>query len=96
MERSSVQTIREVIERYLRETPLHRKLQERHLIEGWHEILGKPVARATTGIYIRKDILYVRLTSSVMRNELFMMKDDIIRRLNERVGEQIITGIVFN
>lgn len=95
MERSKVQTLREVIERYLKETPLHRKLQERRLIEGWYEILGKPVAKATAKVYIRKDILYVQLTSSVMRNELFMMKEDIICKLNEQVGEQIITGIVF-
>jgi predicted nucleic acid-binding Zn ribbon protein len=95
MERSRVQTLKEVIEQYLKETPLHRKFQERHLMECWYELLGKTVTKNTKKLYIRKDILYVQLTSSVLRNELFMMKGDIISKLNERVGEQIITGIVF-
>ena len=96
MERSRIQTLKEVIESYLKETPLHRKLQERRLVEGWYEIMGKSVARATSKIYIRSGILYIRLNSSVLRNELFMMKNDIISRLNENAGEQIISDIVFN
>jgi predicted nucleic acid-binding Zn ribbon protein len=96
MERSRIQTLKEIIESYLKETPLHRKLQERRLVEGWYEIMGKSVARATSKVYIRNDVLYVRLNSSVLRNELFMMKNDIISRLNERTGEPVISDIVFS
>jgi predicted nucleic acid-binding Zn ribbon protein len=95
MERSRTQSLREVIEAFLKETQLHRKLQERRLVESWYELMGKPVARITSRVYIRKEVLYVQLNSSVLRNELFMMKNDIICRLNDHIGEQVIKDIVF-
>ena len=95
MERSNIQTLRQVIEKFLRETPLQGKLNERRLIESWEEIMGKPVARVTNKMYIRDRILYVHLNSSVMRNELYMLKDEILEKLNQKAGEDVIKDIVF-
>jgi hypothetical protein len=39
--------------------------------------------------------LFVHLSSSVVRNELFMLQDEIIRKLNDAAGEELVTGIVF-
>ena len=95
MERSNIQTLRQAIESFLKETPLRRKLLERRLIESWGEIMGKPVARATNKLYIRDGILYVHLNSSVLRNELFMLRDEIITKLNQQAGEDVIKDIAF-
>jgi len=95
MERSNIQTLRQAIEKFLKETPLQRKFQERRLVESWEENMGKSVARGTSKLYIRDSILYVHLNSSVLRNELFMLKDEIISKLNEQAGEVLIKDIAF-
>ena len=95
MERSNIQTLRQAIEKFLKETPLQRKLQERRLVESWEETMGKSVARGTSRLYIRDAVLHVHLNSSVLRNELFMLKDEIISKLNEQAGEVVIKDIAF-
>jgi len=95
MERSNIQTLKQIIEKFLKETPLQSKLNERRLIESWDETMGKSVARGTGKLYIRDRILYVHLNSSVLRNELYMLKDEILEKLNEQAGENVIKDIVF-
>jgi len=95
MEKSNTQSMGEAIRAYLKETKLERPLKERQLISTWESLLGKSVARATSKINIREGKLHVTLTSSVVRNELYMLQDEIIRKLNEAAGEDLIKGIVL-
>ncbi len=95
MERNHTQSIAEVIRAYLRESKLEQPLKERQLVQSWETLLGKSVARSTTRIYIREGKLFVHLSSSVVRNELFMLQDEILKKLNEAAGEELVREIVF-
>lgn len=95
MERSNTRSIRQVIDDFLRGTPLHRRMTERRLVEDWEEVMGKSVSKATSKLYIRDGVLTVHLNSSVLRSELFMLSDDIRKKLNERAGEQVVREIVL-
>ena len=95
MERRNTQNIGDVIRAYLKESGLEKPLKERQLVQSWESLLGKSVARATTRIYIRERKLYVYLSSSVIRNELFMLQDEILRKLNEAAGEEMLSEIIL-
>ena len=95
MERSNTQSMGEAIRAFLKESKLEKPLKERQLVSSWESLLGKSIARATREIYIRDGKLYVSLTSSVIRNELYMLQDEIIRKLNESAGEELISGMVL-
>ena len=85
----------EAIRAYLKESKLEKPLKERQLISTWESLLGKSIARATRKIYIKDGQLFVILTSSVIRNELYMLQDEIVRKLNESAGEELISGMVL-
>ena len=55
--------------------------------------MGKIIAKRTKSDYIKDKNLYVFLNSSVLRNELMMMRQEIIDTLNKRVGENVIDDI---
>jgi predicted nucleic acid-binding Zn ribbon protein len=95
MERSKTQSIAEAIRAYLKESKLEKPLKERQLVSSWESLLGRSVARATSKIYLKDGKLFVHLSSSVVKNELYMLQDEIIRKLNEAAGEQLVTSIVF-
>ena len=95
MERNNTQSIAEVIRAYLKHSRLEKPLKERQLVQSWESLLGKSVARATTRIYLNDGRLYVHLNSSVVKNELFMLQDEIIRKLNESAGEELVKQIVL-
>lgn len=95
MQRKEAQSVGEIIERVLKEQNLDLKLDETRLMKAWGSLLGEQVSSYTTKLYIQRGILYVQLTSSVLRSELSMCRHMLIDRLNKQVGRQVITDIVF-
>jgi predicted nucleic acid-binding Zn ribbon protein len=71
------------------------KLSEVAVINSWEEIVGKAISSRTTKIFIRDHILYVHLNSSVVRNELLMLREALKEQLNKKAGSEVIKDIVL-
>jgi predicted nucleic acid-binding Zn ribbon protein len=95
MRRSKTVTLAEAIDDYIREMNLGGKLSETGIINSWEEIVGKAISSRTSKIYFKDHILYVHLSSSVVRNELLMLREALRSKLNERAGSEVIKDIVF-
>ncbi|HYW96544.1 MAG TPA: DUF721 domain-containing protein [Bacteroidales bacterium] len=95
MRRSKTVNISEIISALLKEQGLEGKLEENRLINSWEELLGRAVARTTKNLYIKDRTLFVHLNSSIVRNELMMIRDEMVRRLNEKAGKEVIDKIVL-
>lgn len=80
---------------YIKQMNIGPKLKEVEILKSWEQFVGKSVSKATTNIYIRNRTLYIHLNSSVVRNELSMIKNDIIKRLNESAGEPVIDKVIL-
>ncbi|TDO21718.1 DUF721 domain-containing protein [Pedobacter duraquae] len=88
-------TLKEGIGKLLNVYRLKGKFDETSIVLLWPEIMGKAVANRTTQIYIAHKRLFVRIESSVIKNELLMVRTGIIQKLNERAGSDVITEIIF-
>ncbi len=95
MRRSKTISLAEAMQDYIKEMNLEGKLNEIHLIESWEELVGKAISSRTSKIYIKDQVLYVYLTSSVVRNELLMLRNALKEKLNEKVGAEVIKEIVL-
>jgi len=93
--RTKTRSLREVLDEYLHENKLDTRLKERELIRQWESVTGKMVARSTHSIYIKNRTLFVEVRSSVIKNELIMIRDGLIIALNDSVGENLIQKIVI-
>ena len=87
--------LKEVIREFVEHYRLDSKLNEFTLIEKWEEVVGKMIANHTTKVSIDKRILYVEVDSSIVRNELSMIKTAIIIRLNSYLKKPLIDKIVL-
>lgn len=95
MRRSKTIPLEEAIRDYIREMNLEGKLLEADLVNSWEEIVGKAISSRTSKVYIKEQILYVHLNSSVARNELMMLKEAMREKLNTRAGKEIVKDIVL-
>ena len=94
MRKSETQKLGEIIREYLDQMMIDKKLKEVSTIRSWEELMGKPVAERTRNIYVKNKTLFIELKSSVLRNELIMMRQAVIDKINERAGEKIIEKMV--
>lgn len=95
MKRNNTEQVGDVIRRLLRQEGLETPLNEYRLIEAWKDVVGPAITHYTQNLYIKNQVLYVHLSSSVLRQELSMSRTLLIRNLNTRVGAQVIVNIVF-
>lgn len=96
MKRSSnQQSLDEVIREYLSALRLDTKLTEVKIVSAWEKIMGKMIANHTKEIYIKNKVLYLKLSSSVLREELSYGKEKIISLINKEAGTIIIENVVI-
>lgn len=95
MRRSKTILISEAISDYIRELNIGDKLNEASIINSWEEIVGKAISSRTSKIYIKDHVLFVHLNSSVVRNELLMLRQALKEKINGKVGTEVIQDIVF-
>ena len=95
MRRSKTISLAEAVKDYIREMNLGGKLSEIGVINSWEEIVGKAISSRTSKIYIKDHVLYVHLNSSVVRNELLMLREALKEKLNEKAGSEVIKDIVL-
>lgn len=95
MRHTNVQPIGDVIRDLLKQFRIDQKLQEVGIINAWDEILGIPISKVTSKIYVQRRILFVHLSSPAIRNEILMNKSKVIKALNEKVGASVIDDIVL-
>lgn len=87
--------LKDVIDRWLRAYRLDGKMKELDIINAWSEMMGTAVAHRTKEVKIRNKTLYLKMDSSVMRDELAHGKQIIIERVNQKAGSEIINDVWF-
>ena len=58
--------------------------------EAWVKTMGKNIQKYTYKVYYKKGILYVKLKSSVLKEELTFEKVKIIKLINKELGKEYI------
>ena len=96
MFRRDVKNIKDLVMQNLRENGLETPLLQKRLVDAWPEVAGPSVARFTREVSIYNQVLYVKLSSPVLRTELSMRRQTFIDKLNHIVGARIITDGRFN
>lgn len=93
--RSDDVTIKQAVEKLLDVYRLRKKYDETSILSAWPELIGSAIANRTQQIYIKDKKLFVRVESAVIKNELAMMRRQIIGRVNEYVGKVVIEEFII-
>ena len=87
--------IDDLMKSFVKENKLEKGLDKVNVEAAWRVMMGNGVNTYTTSVKLHKDVLYVELSSSVLREELSYGKDKIIVMLNESLGKNLITKLIL-
>lgn len=93
MFRRTVKPLSQVLNQFLRHEGLEAPLQQKRLIDAWDIVTGRMVARYTAEKFIRNQTLYVHLINPALKQDLMMMRSQLVQRLNAAVGANVITEV---
>ena len=88
------QTIGAAIKDWLRANGLDIKAQEHSVPGYWEEVVGDAVARHAKVERVEHGRVFVSVQSAVWRTEVMLRRAEILARLNERLGADILKEII--
>ena len=97
MQRRNTQTLGEVLRDFFEDnTELYEKMMEIRVERAWGAVLGPPIMPYTRTIYVRDTVLHVSSTSPLLRSELTLCRERLVKSLNDYACASVITNIVFH
>ena len=85
----------DIIRKLMKNPKLAGKLDRLDALDAWEDIIGIQLCKYITEQKIYKGILYVKLKSAAVRNELSYKKSEFISQINQKIGKKLITDIVL-
>ncbi|MDR0693962.1 MAG: DUF721 domain-containing protein [Prevotellaceae bacterium] len=92
---SKILLLKDVLQQYVLDEGLEDKLLEARVLLLWDELLGLTVTRVTRKKYIANRKFFVQLDSSIVRRQLFMMRAEIVEKINQQAGAKVIDELIL-
>ena len=94
MKRTKAQPIGALLEELFRHPDIAVKIAEGSLPDTWCQVVGPEIAAQTRQVRLVRGVLYVHVTSSIVRHSLMMQRDALTAALNERAGIALVQSVV--
>ncbi len=88
-------TVGELIKSFYEDRKGPGYLDEVKIVNSWPDVVGPFIAQYTKEIVIRNGVLYVKIISDSLRTELSYSKTVLRKNLNDLVGYELLSDIVF-
>ena len=83
------------IKGFLNKSRLRNGIRAVQIEEIWEELMGKTIAKYTEKVQIINKKLFIHTNIGPLKNELQFQKPQIIARVNELFGEEVITEVII-
>lgn len=88
-------TLKDAIETMLREFGLEEKMRELHINNTWEKMMGKTIYIRTKEIRLKKRKLYIRVDSSVLKEELNYARSKVLEIINKEFEKPVADEVVI-
>lgn len=84
-----------ILDRLTNRMGIAARLEKEKAVVLWEEVVGQGVARRAKATSVRDNILFVTVQNSMWLQELALLKEGIIAKVNSLIGSEVIKDIVF-
>lgn len=90
-----MRSLKDVLPGTLRSLGIARRTREAQALMLWEEVLGSLLAGETEALQLRGGTLWVRTSSTALAHQLHLEKPQLLARLNERIGADVVKDLRF-
>ena len=87
--------LKKAIEEAVHGAGIKTALNQEKAVVLWDSIVGKTVSSVTKAERVDSGVLIIKVETSVWRQELHMQKEEVINKLNKKIGTKAIREIRF-
>ena len=87
--------LKQAIEEAIDSTGIKSALSQEAAVVLWGSVVGEAVSSVTKAERVESGVLIVKVETAVWRQELHMQKEEIINKVNKKIGTRAIREIRF-
>ncbi|WP_338375379.1 DUF721 domain-containing protein [uncultured Flavobacterium sp.] len=88
-------SLQDILKEFIQVNKLDAGMDKIDVEQAWKNLMGNGVNNYTEEVLLKRETLYVKLSSAVLRNELSYGKDKIIKMINEEMGKEVVKSLVL-
>ena len=94
--RGEIKNISKVLEDVISQKHFKVGIDNLRVQEAWVKTMGENIQKYTYSVKFKKGILYIKLKSSVLKEELIFEKNKVIKLINTELGKEYVKDLVLN
>ncbi len=94
MRRQRVMLLGELFDEFLKSEGLEKGIERIRVFEAWDEVVGEKTAQLTLDKFLKEGRLFCRISTAVARNRVFIERQIIVDKINNKLGEKVVKEII--
>ena len=96
VKRGEIKNISKVLNDVLAQKQFRIGIDNLRVQEAWVKTMGKNIKKYTYTVKYKKGVLFIKLKSSVLKEELTFEKRKVINLINKELGKEYVKDLVLN
>jgi len=88
-------SIQQIIQSIIKNQKLDEVIERNDLIEKFKDVVGEQIAQQVQIKSFERGILTIEIESAAWKNEIFLLREKIVEKLNQFFGKQVVIKIVI-
>tara|TARA_B100000575_G_scaffold4979_1_gene3698 strand:- start:251 stop:526 length:276 start_codon:yes stop_codon:yes gene_type:complete len=88
-----MEQLKKVLKKTIENSGFKNAILQENAVSIWPDIVGKNISKISKATSVDKGVLFIKVESSTWRQELYLQKNEIINRINKKIGSKIIKEI---
>lgn len=88
-------SVQDVLKIFIEGNKLDAGIDNINVKAAWVRLLGPGIESYTLDVFLKRQTLYVALSSPIVREELSYGKEKIIKMINEDLGKEVVKELIL-
>lgn len=85
----------EIFGDFLKAEGLETGIKRMEVFDAWDKAVGSRMAEYTTEKFFKEGKLYCKISSSAARTQLFMIRIQLVEKINQILSSEVVKEIIF-
>jgi hypothetical protein len=90
-----LKSIKSILESFVEQDNLADGIFNVKIKEAWEKAVEKKIFDYTKEIYIKGDVLFIKVSNPILKQEILYSRQKVINLINEDLGKELIKKIVL-
>lgn len=93
MKKGNDAILKDVLQEFLESPAIRPRYNQLRVRDAWNEVVGNTAAQYTSSLKLKDGELTIVIASAPLRQEFLFRKTELIRLLNEKLGENLVNSL---